>query len=208
LADQFNNFNELKNHYRAGTDYHIQTIWQSGLLVILGIHAGGIEMGSSELAKAIAGNEYSLYLFEGFTETSQKLHITSTNFDEPSCIDMVRKHRTSLSLHGFADKGTDPKIFLGGKNLILAHQLLDVLNENGYSTKINTGKFAATDHVNICNRTSSGTGVQIELSARLRSIFFEDYCHRAGRKNKTPQFDHFVNVMREGLADYLLREIQ
>jgi phage replication-related protein YjqB (UPF0714/DUF867 family) len=53
-------------------------------VAVIAPHGGGIEPGTSELATAIAGDDFSLYLFEGLKSAGNgELHITSTNFDEP-----------------------------------------------------------------------------------------------------------------------------
>ena len=201
MPDQFKNFNELKQTYRDGIDYRIRAGFRSEAAIILAIHAGGIEMGTSELAQAIAGDDFSFYLLEGLIGNSQLLHITSTNFDEPDCLALVQRHRVALSLHGFADLPGDPLIYLGGKDRVLVRRLLEALEAGGYPSQINTGKFAATDPDNICNRTGTGQGVQLELSARLRSQFFENYLTYRGRQTITSQFWHFVRLIRQSLLE-------
>ena len=53
-------------------------------IVILAPHGGKIEPGTSELARAVAGSDIALYLFEGVKPSGNRaLHVTSTNFDEP-----------------------------------------------------------------------------------------------------------------------------
>ena len=199
MPDHYQNYRELQLAHQVEIDYRIRSSFRSESALILAIHAGGIEMGTSELAQAIAGNEYSLYMFEGTISNSQILHITSTNFDEPACLALVKKHHAALSLHGFADLPGDPLIYLGGNDLALLQRLLEALMANGYPARVNAGKFAATDPANICNRTSLGQGVQLELSARLRSQFFENYLTHQGRKTCTPQFWYFVQVIRQVL---------
>ena len=200
MIDQYKNFLELQTSHRDDVDYRIQTITRPGAeRIILAVHAGGIEPGCSELARAIAGSDFSLYLFEGFGQNTQTLHITSTNFDEARCLEMLKQHQTAFSLHGFLGTETDPSIYLGGTDQALIRSMLFALESNGYPARINTGKYAATDSQNVCNRALSGKGVQIELSASLRRQFFEDLTNRNGRKITTPQFDHFVQVVRNVL---------
>jgi phage replication-related protein YjqB (UPF0714/DUF867 family) len=202
MPDRYRNYLELQQHKRRDVDYCIETRSQSDTLIILAIHAGGIEMGTSELAHAIAGKDFSWYLFEGLGGNTQDMHITSTNFDEPRCLEMLKEHQMAHSLHGFTGSDTDPSIYLGGNNQPLIQHLLAALRSGGYSAWINTGKYSATDPANVCNRTSLGRGVQLELSGGLRSQFFEDYLRRKGRERKTPQFDRFVKIVRNALLTY------
>jgi phage replication-related protein YjqB (UPF0714/DUF867 family) len=202
MIDSYNNFLELQNNHQADIDYRIKTGTHSKTLIVLGIHAGGIEPGTSELARAIAGLDFSLYLFEGLGANTQPLHLTSTHFDEPLCLEMVKKHHTALSLHGFRGSATDPLIYLGGNDLALTHMLLNAFLQNGYPACVNTGKYAATDPMNICNRAISGKGVQIEISGSLRRQFFGDLSSPTSRKNTTPKFEDFVQIIRTVLLSY------
>jgi phage replication-related protein YjqB (UPF0714/DUF867 family) len=202
MTDQCKDFLELQNNYRDNVDYRIRTIIHSGSIMVLAVHAGGIEPGTSELVQAIARNDFSLYLFEGLGKNNQALHITSTDFDEPRYLEMIKKHHTSLSLHGFNETDADPLIYMGGNDLPLIQHLLIALIKNGYQAQVNTGKYAATDPKNVCNRTISGKGVQMEISAKLRRQFFEDYSSRKGRKNTTTQFEQFVRIIRNALLTY------
>jgi phage replication-related protein YjqB (UPF0714/DUF867 family) len=200
MIDQYKSFLELQNNHRDIVDYRIQAVSRPGAaLIVLAVHAGGIEPGCSELAQAIAGGDFSLYLFEGFGNNTQVLHITSTNFDEARCLEMLNQHQAAFSLHGFLGSEIDPPIYLGGTDRELIQKLLRALEYNGYPARINTGKYAATDPLNVCNRALSGRGVQIELSASLRRQFFEDFSSQNGRKLTTPQFEHFVQVVRNVL---------
>lgn len=76
-----------------GVDYEIRSkIVPSSIVVVLAIHGGGIEPGTSELANQI-GNEgnYTLYGFDGMKSSGNSdLHITSTRFDEPLCLNLVQ----------------------------------------------------------------------------------------------------------------------
>ena len=48
-------------------------------IAILAPHGGGIEAGTSEIARAVAGSEFNLYLFEGIRPAGNydALHLTS-----------------------------------------------------------------------------------------------------------------------------------
>jgi phage replication-related protein YjqB (UPF0714/DUF867 family) len=56
------------------------------MVAIIAPHGGKIEPGTSEIAAAIAGDDYSLYRFQGLRDRPrEELHITSAKFDEPTC---------------------------------------------------------------------------------------------------------------------------
>jgi phage replication-related protein YjqB (UPF0714/DUF867 family) len=65
-------------------------------------HGGRIEPGTSEIAALIAGESYNLHRFEGRKPPGQNavLHITSHHFDEPRALNLARKCRIVLGIHG------------------------------------------------------------------------------------------------------------
>jgi len=198
--DRFDCFADLQRVFREENHYRRTILDRAGPLVILAPHGGGIEPGTSELARAVAGEEFSLYLFEAVlrsTSGSRDLHITSTRFDEPRCLALVGRHTTSLALHGCDDH--ESLIYVGGLDERLRDHLASGLAARGYSVKIGAGEFAGRESANLCNRTRSGMGVQLELSKGLRAQFFEKLSTRTGRQTRTPLFARFVADLRDML---------
>ena len=77
-------------------------------------HGGKIEPGSSEIAAAIAGESHSLYSFDGLRRRPHRdLHITSTNFDEPRCENLIATHDIVVSMHGLDGEHDDRYDALG-----------------------------------------------------------------------------------------------
>jgi phage replication-related protein YjqB (UPF0714/DUF867 family) len=91
--DKYKSFAGLKAVERAGVDYCRIILPQNSEIAVIAPHGGGIEPGTSEIAKAIAGDKFSLYCFEGLkTEGNYRdLHITGTNFDDPDCVQLIGK---------------------------------------------------------------------------------------------------------------------
>ncbi|MEI6289917.1 MAG: poly-gamma-glutamate hydrolase family protein [Chloroflexota bacterium] len=200
MADHYYNYDEMSKDLVHNQHYRKKIIERKSGLIVLAIHGGGIEPGTSELAMAIAGKEHSFYLFEGTGGRNNDLHITSTRFNDPECLSLVAKHSSAVSIHGFIESENDPQIYMGGCDRLLMNFLLEALNANGFQSLVNTKKYAATDQNNICNRTSSGKGVQIELSGTFRRQLFQNYSSRGGRMNVTPEFTRFVQTIRNVLS--------
>lgn len=110
-ADKYRNFEELKENespfsFSVFSKEHVTDV------LILAPHGGGIEGGTSELAKELS-ETYSTYLFEALkTPGAFDLHLTSTNFDEPQALEMLKEHEFTLSLHGYASN--DRHVLVGG----------------------------------------------------------------------------------------------
>lgn len=197
--DVYTNFSELSTAEREGIDFFVRVLpRQNARTVVLAPHGGGIEPGTSEVASKIAGDELSLALFEGTkSRGNARLHITSTHFDEPRCLDLVQAADYVVTIHG---EGSEESVcLLGGRDTKLGERIHAALERHGYDARSQENPelqgIAAT---NICNRGRGGAGVQLELSAGLRRTFFESLT-AAGRRKPTSDLYGFARAVREGL---------
>ncbi|MDQ1902368.1 poly-gamma-glutamate hydrolase family protein [Paracoccus sp. WLY502] len=173
MADRYKSFIELADSERLGIDYRIRALDRGSEAVILAPHGGWIEPSTSEIAEAIAGTDLSFYAFEALRNGPHgHYHITSHRFDEPSAIELVGKSSTSIAIHGRRRDGTDA-VWLGGRDTCLREAVRISLQEAGFGAEINQ-RLPGLDEANICNRTRSGMGVQLELSPRLRTRLTTD----------------------------------
>ena len=163
-------------------------------------HGGGIEPGTMELADAIAGEVHNFYCFEGRKRAKNSdLHITSEYFDEPKGVDMVKRSKAVLALHGC--KGQEESVYVGGLDTDLREKIRGSLIQAGFTVELSPRPdLQGQGANNICNRCRSGKGVQLELSMGLRRRMFKDLT-REGRKNRTTIFHAFVPVLRDVLSD-------
>jgi phage replication-related protein YjqB (UPF0714/DUF867 family) len=137
-------------------------------VAILAPHGGAIEAGTSEIACAVAGSEFNLYLFEGIRESGNyaALHLTSHRFDEPRCLALLSACDHVISIHGC--RGETPRVLLGGLDAELKEMIRQAIVAVGIETCLVGHRFRAVHPRNICNRGRRGAGVQIELSSALR----------------------------------------
>ena len=192
-------YTELQQQgYREGSDFRIHTRTGSSGVLVLAPHGGGIEPGTSELARAVAGEEHALYLFEGIQRGDNKpLHITSTHFDEPRCLQMLAETRFVLALHGC--NGQKPRLYIGGLFTDARQALQEAFLKAGFPVEENVPPaLKGRSPRNICNLGQNGQGLQLELSLGLRRLLFKDLT-RAGRQQPTELFEGFVGVCREGI---------
>ena len=112
MADKYPNFDVLSRSEISGIDYQISVRRAGDAFAIVAPHGGGIEPGTSEIADAIAAGEFSFYAFEGLKSSGNTdLHITSTRFDEPMCLTLIRQSDIVLTLHGEDSDGMATRIF-------------------------------------------------------------------------------------------------
>ena len=162
---------ELASRFRRGVDYEIVTSVVPGSTVaILAPHGGGIERGTSAIARSIAGAEHNLYLFEGRLPAGnyEQLHLTSHCFDEPECLDLVARCDHIVAVHGCNWAFPDPAVLVGGLDAPLKALLADALRARGLAVVLDGHPFPARRPDNICNRGRRRAGVQLELSGQLR----------------------------------------
>ena len=142
---------------------------QSGAIVIAP-HGGKIEALTSEIARRIASDRFSYYSFEGQKpDTNRDLHITSHNFDEPTAMALVKKHRWVVAIHGCS--GEQPRVLLGGRDISLRSDIAQRLTALGIASEDQGHKFPGMEANNICNRGSRSAGVQIELTMPFRTSY-------------------------------------
>jgi len=196
MPDIYNNFRLLADHETLDVDYSIRVSDRNGAVVIIAPHGGGIEPGTSELAEAIAGSNFSYYGFEGWKRTGNAvLHITSTRFDEPRGLALIGKSQTTIAIHG--ENSKESKVFLGGLDTETLGRLRACLEESGFHVEAHPD-LQGTAPGNICNRAMDGRGVQLELSKGLRETFFSSLT-RNGRQPRTNEFDKFVAAVRKAI---------
>ncbi len=136
-------------------------------VLVIAPHGGAIEIGTSELAAAIAGAHHSLYCFEGLRECAfRELHVTSHRFDDPMALRLAGRSAIVIGIHGCKGRGA---IFVGGRDRALARLLSDSLLAAGYPAQSENHSFPALHPENICNRSSRGVGVQLEFTLDLRT---------------------------------------
>jgi phage replication-related protein YjqB (UPF0714/DUF867 family) len=144
------------------------------------------------------------YCFEGIKpdlKQNRILHITSDNFDEPRALAIVRSAEKVVTIHGA--KGNEKAIYAGGLDIDLKEKVLISLIGAGFAaihdpSPSRQGKGLT----NICNRGSSGKGLQLELTFGLRKAMF---CppDAQGIRDPNQLFQGFVAAVRAVLADYI-----
>ena len=194
MADRYEYFGHLDQYEERGTDYEIRVIDRGSKVAIIAPHGGWIEPGSSDVAAAIAGDHFSYYSFEGVRKgrAHSDLHITSTRFDEPHALHLLQSAETAIAVHGRAD-GTDCAIWIGGRNAELGASIIAALNRARFLARRCGGRLGGTDPGNVCNRGTSGAGVQLELPRTLRANLAQD----------EELMESFATTVRRAATDWL-----
>jgi phage replication-related protein YjqB (UPF0714/DUF867 family) len=191
--DKYRSFTELVRHEREGEDFLIRTREGTSGVVVVAPHGGKIEPGTMEIADAVAGVAHSFYAFEGRrSRPSWHLHVTSNNFDEPRALAIVTRHERVLTVHGC--KGNHEAVYLGGLDQDLMEEMGNAFGRHGFwAGPSPSPTLQGKGRRNICNRGSTGRGVQLEITRGLREQMFKDLRRR---KLPTVTFDAFVGILR------------
>ena len=203
MADKYANFAELARNESAGVDYLILLRRATSSFAIVAPHGGGIEPGTSEIANAVAasdqssGTNFSFYAFEGIKpRVNADLHITSTRFDEPMCLTLIRESDVVITIHGEHSEEDGDGIFIGGLDERLGRRIVRALRQAGFTVgKHKDPDLQGIEPRNLCNRGKTRAGVQLELSRNVRRQMFSSLT-REGRKTTKPPFRRFVKALR------------
>lgn len=202
--DRYNNFQELKTNTKEYKNWRIVTKERKHHdILVTAIHGGGIEPGTTELARRISNvGHYDFYSFEGLRKkNNDQLHITSTNYDEPKLHDMLKNAEQTVSIHGFS--GDDPIVFVGGKDKKMAKSIAKSLRHKGFTVKKSPNEIDAKSSKNFVNENENDSGVQLELTTKQREQFFKN--HKLSRQvrsnpdNYTKTFYQFTNAVQDGV---------
>lgn len=162
--DKYANFATLMRHE---SDYLIELIDRGSMITILAPHGGAIEPHTTEIAQLIADTDYNFYSFTGQKpQANQELHITSHHWNEQQAIKLVSRSTTVVAVHGC--KAHTPIVFLGGRDTSLRNAIANELRERGILNRVGDHGNSGMHRQNICNRSLTGQGVQLELPRSVR----------------------------------------
>ena len=173
-TDRYYNFTQLASQEREGVDYLIRSSVRVSSVAIIAPHGGFIEPGTSQIAEFVAGTSFSFYSFEGLrNRPHSELHITSTRFDEPICLELIGRCDAVIAIHGLA--GAREEAHIGGLAFALRNSICKELRLAGFlAHTLESGRYAATAQNNVCNRGATSQGVQLELTRELRNSLVQD----------------------------------
>lgn len=202
MPDKYQNFAALASAESADA-YSIRVRNAGSPVVVAAPHGGSIEPGTSEIALAIAGSDLSYYLFEGMKDrANNELHITSSNFDEPQCLALLKAVPIVLTVHG--EESEAEVVYLGGRHTAAMVSIRAVLELYGFTVREHSDPLLqGRNSLNICNIGRIGAGVQLELSRGLRRSFFQSLS-RAGRKKPMPRLSQFSALVHHALLEIRL----
>ncbi|MEV5973881.1 poly-gamma-glutamate hydrolase family protein [Streptomyces sp. NPDC051921] len=171
---------------------------------------------------------YDYWMFEGMrSENNRALHVSSVNCDDHVAVGIAASHLNVLSLHGcqYGQLGmpepaiwpsvADPKlVVVGGLNQVFREALVKELNTAGFPAvdafapeyAQNLKDYAGGLTKNICNRTATGAGAQLEITEDMRRSLFgpepTDFDWKSGRLAtwNNPRFLGFRDACRRAIA--------
>jgi phage replication-related protein YjqB (UPF0714/DUF867 family) len=183
--------------------------------IVMAVHGGGIEKGTSEIALATAGYHpatlvpavdghalHDFWLFEGLLPSDNgRLHVTASHYDDPIAMELVRNARRCISLHGCTDAQANGKIQLGGRDHELRKIVLEELTAARIPAEITTnGALDGDLPDNIANKTKIRGCAQLEMGTSYRASLFETDT-RVQRKNTTNRkFWRLVRALRRAMS--------
>jgi phage replication-related protein YjqB (UPF0714/DUF867 family) len=191
LADKYRNFSALAARKREGTRFRVVMKDRDSDFLIAAPHGGRAEPHTSSIAKAIAGTHHSVYVLEALVG---RLHITSSHFDEPCAVALARRHSKVLTVHGCQnDRSPTIDVFVGGLDRALRDAVIEQLQNKGFTAAIDT-RTTGRSQANLCNKSHSRAGVQLEITRRLRNRLCDQQMGL-----KSVQLRAFARAIRQAL---------
>ena len=182
--------------------------------LVMAIHGGGIEAGTSEIALATAGFDpatlmqsadglgiHDFWLFEGLLPRGNgRLHVTASNYDDPIATELVRNANRCISLHGCTDRQANGRIQLGGLDIELRDIVLEELTAAHLEAEIATNPLLDGSRPdNVANKTRTGGCAQLEMGTSFRSSLFGINTRPRRRHTTTDKFRRLVSALRRAM---------
>ena len=182
--------------------------------LVMAIHGGGIEAGTSEIALATAGFNpatlmpsadglgiHDFWLFEGLLPRGNgRLHVTASNYDDPIATELVRNANRCISLHGCTDRQANGRIQLGGLDIELRDLVLEELTAAHLEAEIATNPLLDGSRPdNVANTTRTGGCAQLEMGTSFRSSLFGINTRPRRRHTTTDKFRRLVSALRKAM---------
>ena len=157
-------------------------------------HGGCIEPCTEPVALSVARDMLDCFVFSGKRTSGcfKTLHVTSTHYDEPRCLRMVRASELAIAIHGC--EGEESSISFGGGNTEMSSNGLRFFREHGYHVAPAAAGMSGEDKRNFINQARR-QGVQFELSAGFRRMLFPGF--PKGIQRHPQEFPKFIRLMRD-----------
>jgi phage replication-related protein YjqB (UPF0714/DUF867 family) len=183
--------------------------------IIMAVHGGGIEKGTSEIALATAGYHPAtlipavdghalrdFWLFEGLLPSGNgRLHVTASHYDDPIATELVRNARRCISLHGCTDAQANEKIQIGGRDHELRDIVLEALAAARIPAEITTNPVLDGDVPdNIANKTKIRGCVQLEMGTSYRASLFGTDTRVQRKHTANRKFWRLVRALRQAMS--------
>ena len=183
--------------------------------IVMAIHGGGVEAGTSEIALATAGFHpatlmpfvdgfgiHDFWLFEGLlSQGNGRLHVTASNYDEPIATELVRNARRCISLHGCSDDQANGRIQLGGLDFELRDIVLEELRAAHIEAEIATDSMLDGSRPdNIANKTRIAGCAQLEMGTSFRRGLYGINTRPRRKHTTNDRFSRLVAALRRAMS--------
>ena len=180
------------------------------LCLLIAPHGGGIEPGSSEIMRTVAEmGGWAWYEFAGFLRKGNKdaLHISSTEFNEPTLKSMLPQTGFIVAFHG-ASESREPIVYVGGKWSLGRRTVIEAIN--GAFRKHGIRAVDAIDNAvaahlrglddsNITNLGKRAEGIQLEFSRGARNLLFPPDSSREARGHRSVKLRPLATSIHGGI---------
>jgi phage replication-related protein YjqB (UPF0714/DUF867 family) len=193
---EYSSLDELKANEAENVDWRKSFQQRHSWLVVVAPHGNQIEPKTEIIAAEIAGQEHSLFVFEGLrgSEPNRKsLHVRSERYIDADLQHLQNGALVTISIHGAKNREEGPSelTHIGGRNAQLGKLIWKALEGADFEVVGGIGHLAGQDPNNFVNRTAAA-GVQFEISRALRQRLADE----------PEQLAKYTAAIRSALTEY------
>lgn len=199
MSEELSGFANLVLRAEQGIDYELIVRDLHARATVIALHGGPIEPLTGELASAIAGDEWNLYLLQCLrAERADELRLSHLRLQEMRCDRLLAQSDLALAIDGTA---SGEAISVGGANETLVVALQQELAAAGFAVAAIEGRLERLS-LQCYNRARHG-GAVLLLPLALRCSLVESGCLPGTPRSElcpTPRWATLVDAIRTALA--------
>lgn len=203
MADKYHSMKELYT-FEPMENYKLTIRRNRSKVLVMSPHGGAIEYFTSEIADAVAGQDFKFHDFAGIMPERNfaNLHVTSKHYDCALAKSLSDDSLYTLAIHGCTGKENERVTYLGGQDTAGCEIVKRHLEQAGFVVKAAPPHLSGLGRDNVVNQNQRGMGIQLEISIAQRLAFtYMPMISLLLRKKYSKFFAPYCSALRQALSE-------
>jgi len=203
MSEPYSSYSQLVLNTTQEIDYIVDVQQPSQEMALVAIHGGAIEPLTGEIVRAVAGERYSHYVFDGRRDYEiEALRIPLLRYDEMRLKALLQRSLAAVVIDGSPEQ--ESVVHLGGGNRPLLAHVRAALEDLGWAPERLTLPGASYTPGRLYNWPKHG-GVLIELSRGLRQSLLKGPLDERFRDAtaRNERFQALEDALQGAIAAYI-----